>query len=359
MTSNRLLLIVLIAVAAGAAVSFVLTPLVKQFAVRFSFVDVPKDGRRMHRSPIPTIGGLAIYAAFLIVTLAMTDLSRQYLGMLAGATVIVIMGVLDDRFDLSAGIKFVVQILAAAIPASQGLIIEFISNPLPVGYPYIGLGVLALPVTVIWIVAITNAVNFIDGLDGLSVGVCSISCMSMTVIALSLGQRMDAMLIGALLGACLGFWPYNFNPAKIFMGDTGATFLGYILACMSVSGLFKLYTMISFAVPILVLGVPLFDFAFAFLRRLWNHVSPMHPDRSHIHHRLIDVGFNQRQSVAILYGVASLLGVCAMMISTSGPGKALMVLIAVAALGIVALRLLTQRTPPEESGSGSDSEDGK
>ena len=189
--------------------------------------------------------------------------------------------------------------------------------------------------------------NFIDGLDGLSVGVCSISCLTMAVIALSLGQGQEALLLGALLGACLGFMPYNLNPAKIFMGDTGATFLGFILACMSVSGLFKLYTVISFAVPILVLGVPLFDISFACVRRLWHHVSPMHPDRSHIHHRLIDVGFNQRQSVAILYVAASLLGVCAVMVSTSGPRKALMVLTAAVFIGIIALWLVTRRTRAE------------
>ena len=199
--------------------------------------------------------------------------------------------------------------------------------------------------TVIWIVAITNAVNFIDGLDGLSVGVCGISCLSMAVIALSLGQSREALLLGALLGACAGFLPYNMNPAKIFMGDTGATFLGFVLACLSVSGLFKLYTVMSFAVPILVLGVPIFDISFAFVRRLWHHVSPMHADRSHIHHRLIDKGFNQRQSVAILYVVASLLGLCAVMISTTGPGKAVMVLLAVIMIGAVALKMLAQKPP--------------
>ena len=185
--------------------------------------------------------------------------------------------------------------------------------------------------------------NFIDGLDGLSVGVCSISCLSMGVIAIALGQGSEALILGALLGACLGFLPYNLNPAKIFMGDTGATFLGFMLGCMSVSGLFKVYTVISFAVPILVLGVPLFDICFACLRRMWHHVSPMHADRSHIHHRLIDMGFNQRQSVSILYLVASLLGLLAVFASTTGPGRALMVLVAVAAIGGVALWLLSQR----------------
>ena len=210
------------------------------------------------------------------------------------------------------------------------------------GIPYLSLGIFAIPVTIIWIVALTNAVNFIDGLDGLSTGVCSISSLSMGIIALMLGQGSEAVVLGALLGACLGFLPYNFNPAKIFMGDTGATFLGFMLGCMAVTGLFKLYAVISFVVPILVLGVPLFDICFACIRRMWHHVSPMHSDRSHIHHRLIDSGFDQRQSVLILYIAASLMGILAVQVSTSGAGKALMVLIAVVVLGCVGLAVLTR-----------------
>ena len=346
MAMNQQLITVLIAIVAAAAISFVLTPLVKHFAIRFGFVDIPKDGRRMHKHPIPTIGGLAIFFAFLLVVLVMCRVDRQLLGILLGGTILVGLGVLDDKYDLSAGLKFLVQIVAAVVPVTQGLVVDYMSNPLPIGPQYLDFGLIGIPFTVIWIVAITNAVNFIDGLDGLSVGVCSISCLTMAVIALSLGQTLEAVILGALLGACLGFLPYNFNPAKIFMGDTGATFLGFVLACMSVSGLFKLYTVMSFAVPMLILGVPIFDITFAFLRRIWHHVSPMHPDRSHIHHRLIDRGFNQRQSVAILYVIASLLGVCAVMIRTSGPGKALMVLIAVAAIGGVALKLLAVKSPP-------------
>ena len=341
MATNRQILTVVAAILAAALISFVLTPLVKRFAIRFGFMDIPKDARRMHDHPIPTIGGLAIYAAFVLVALVLSGFSRQLMGMLGGGTAIVLLGVLDDKFDLNAKLKFVVQILAAVIPVSQGMIISYISNPLPVGEAYIPLGILAGPITVIWIVAITNAVNFIDGLDGLSVGVCSISCLSMAVIALSLGQSSEALLLGALLGACLGFLPYN---------------LSFILACMSVSGLFKLYTVISFAIPILVLGVPIFDITFATIRRIWHHVSPMKSDRSHIHHRLIDVGFNQRQSVAILYVVASLLGVFAVMLSTSGAGKALMVLAAAVAVSVIALALLSQWAPPEDPHSRDDSD---
>ena len=362
MATRQQILTALIAALAAAAVSFVLTPLVKRFAVRFGFVDVPKDARRMHHKPIPTIGGLAIFGAFLLIVLVMADLNRQLLGMLAGGLIMVVLGVVDDKYDLNAKFKFLVQILAAAIPVSQGCVISYISNPLAtlVGSPNVSLGVLTIPVTILWIVALTNAVNFIDGLDGLSVGVCSISCLTMGEIALALGQSSEALVLGCLLGACLGFMPYNINPAQIFMGDTGATFLGFMLACMSVTGLFKLYAVISFAVPILVLAVPLFDISFAFIRRTWNHVSPMHADRSHIHHRLIDRGFTQRQSVMILYVVACLLGVCGVLVSTTGPGKALMVLLAVIAIGTVSLWLLSRGRPAadlfvEEDGDQEDS----
>ncbi len=343
MTTQRQLLTVLIAVLAAALISFVLTPVVKALAPRFGFVDIPKDERRMHKRPIPTIGGLAIFASFVLVSLFVCQLSRQFLGMLVGSLVIVILGVVDDKYDLNAKLKLLVQILAAAIPVSQGVVIRYISHPFGfLGVPYLPLGVMAIPVTIFWIVAITNAVNFIDGLDGLSAGVCSISSLSMEIIALMLGQGNEAVILAVLLGSCLGFLPYNFNPAQIFMGDTGATFLGFMLSCMAVSGLFKLYAVISFVVPILVLGVPLFDICFACIRRMWNHVSPMHSDRSHIHHRLIDSGFNQRQSVLILYVVASLMGILAVQVSTSGAGKALMVLITVVVIGCIALAILTR-----------------
>lgn len=343
MTTQRQLLTAIIAVLAAALISFVLTPVVKALAPKFGFVDIPKDERRMHKRPIPTIGGLAIFISFVLVSLFVCQLSRQFLGMLAGALVIVILGVVDDKYDLNAKLKLLVQIIAAAIPVSQGVVIRYISHPFGfLGVPYLSLGVMAVPVTIFWIVAIVNAVNFIDGLDGLSVGVCSISSLSMGIIALMLGQGNEAVILATLLGACLGFLPYNFNPAKIFMGDTGATFLGFMLACMAVSGLFKLYAVISFVVPILVLGVPLFDICFACIRRLCHHVSPMHADRSHIHHRLIDSGFNQRQSVLILYVVASLMGILAVQVATSGAGKALMVLITVIVIGCIGLAVLTR-----------------
>ncbi|MFR5860666.1 MAG: MraY family glycosyltransferase [Flavonifractor plautii] len=197
-------------------------------------------------------------------------------------------------------------------------------------------GILAVPATVIWIVAITNAVNLIDGLDGLACGVSTISSMTLLVIALVVSEGNVAILMAALAGGCIGFLPYNMNPAKIFMGDTGSTFLGYILAVVSIQGLFKFYTIISFAVPFLMLGLPIFDTCFAFIRRIAHGQSPMHADRSHVHHRLIDMGFNQKQAVAVLYVISAILGLSAVVLTTSGPVKAMLLLLARARGGISA-----------------------
>ncbi|MEG0764505.1 MAG: MraY family glycosyltransferase, partial [Pseudoflavonifractor sp.] len=193
------------------------------------------------------------------------------------------------------------------------------------------LGWLQYPVTVIWIVAITNAVNLIDGLDGLACGVSTISSMTLLVIALVVSDGPVALLMAALAGGCIGFLPYNLNPAKIFMGDTGSTFLGFILAVVSIQGLFKFYAIISFAVPFLMLGLPIFDTCFAFIRRIAHGQSPMHADRSHVHHRLIDMGLSQKQAVAVLYIISAILGLSAVVLATTTPLKAMLLLLALCA----------------------------
>ena len=205
--------------------------------------------------------------------------------------------------------------------------------------PYWDLGWLAIPISVLWIVACTNAVNLIDGLDGLACGVSTISSMTLLVIALLVGEAQTSILVAALVGGCLGFLPYNLNPAKIFMGDTGSTFLGYALGVISIQGLFKVYTIISFVVPFLMLGLPIFDTAFAFVRRIAHGQSPMHPDRSHVHHRLIDMGFSQKQAVAILYVISAILGLSAVVLTTSGALRAMLLLMAFCVAGGVAMRI--------------------
>ncbi len=335
---------VLLAMGLAAVVALASTPLVKALSVKVGAVDVPKDGRRMHNHPIPRMGGLAIFLGFMAAVLLFVPLDTEKRGMLLGAVIIVVLGMLDDRFALPAMPKFVVQIIAAVIAVMAGNRIDVLSNPnIFSANPVWQLGWLAYPVTVVWIVAITNSVNFIDGLDGLACGVSTISAATMLVIALLVreqdvlvSEQDVAVMMAALVGACIGFLPYNFNPAKIFMGDTGSTFLGFIMAVVSVQGMFKMYNIISFVVPFLMLGLPIFDECFAIIRRLTRGQSPMAPDRGHVHHRLIDMGFSQKQAVGVLYVISAILGLSAVVLTASGAVKAMVFLLAMGAAVVIA-----------------------
>ena len=328
---------IIAAFAVAAVLSYFFTPPVKNFAHKVGAIDVPKDARRMHKKPIPRLGGLAIYGGFLCSILIFGQLDETMLCVLLGAAIIVALGIFDDVLALGAKLKFVVQIVAADIPVCIGdLQIGLFTNLNPLSdTPFVHLGILAVPATIIWIVGITNAVNLIDGLDGLAVGVSSIAAITMLAVALLTGNMPIAITMAALAGACIGFMPYNLNPAKIFMGDTGSTFLGYMLATVSIMGLFKFYAVISFAVPFLILGLPIFDTANAIIRRVAAGRSPMSPDRGHVHHKLIDMGFNQKQAVAILYAISATLGLTAVVLTSSGEVKAIVLLLAVLAAILV------------------------
>lgn len=346
------------ALLAAAIVALISTPVVRTLAFRVGAVDVPKDARRMHDHPIPRMGGLAIFFGFILSVLLFLPLTEQLRGMLLGAVVIVILGIFDDIYALPAKPKFLVQILAALLAVLAGNRIFFLSNiNVFSSDPYWYLGWLSIPVSVFWIVGITNAVNLIDGLDGLACGVSTISSMTMLVIALMVSEPDVAVLMAALAGACLGFLPYNLNPARIFMGDTGSTFLGFILAVVSIQGLFKFYTIISFAVPFLMLGLPIFDTTFAILRRLAKGQSPMTPDRGHIHHRLIDMGFSQKQAVAVLYLISAILGLSAVVLTTSGVLKAMLFLLALCIAGGMAAKLYLDRSVGHPGDSGSKTQE--
>ncbi len=337
----KLFAYVVLALAVALVISFLMTPIVKTFAYKVGAIDVPKDARRMHHEPIPRLGGLAIFIGFMVSILLFANIrgDRQMQGILMGAVMIVILGVVDDITPLPAMFKFVVQIAAALIPTLHGVVIHVISNPnLTSSNAYWNMGKLSIPITVLWIVAITNSVNLIDGLDGLANGVSAISATTVLVIAMLVSESQVAIVMAALVGACVGFMPYNTNPAKMFMGDTGSTFLGYILATMSIQGLFKFYAIISFAVPFLILGLPIFDTAFAFIRRLAHGQSPMHADRGHIHHRLVDMGLSQKQAVATLYVVSAILGLSAVVLTTSGEEKAMILFVALCVVAGVAAR---------------------
>ena len=328
----------------AAIVAFIATPVVRSLAFKIGAVDVPKDNRRMHNHPIPRMGGLAIFFGFILSALIFVPLSTPVRGMLLGGVIIVILGIFDDIYALPALPKFFVQIASALIAVLMGNQIDILSNPnIFSSEPYWVLGIWSIPISVLWIVGITNAVNLIDGLDGLAGGVSTISSMTMLVIALTVAEPDTALLMAALAGACIGFLPYNLNPAKIFMGDTGSTFLGFILATVSIDGLFKSYAIISFAVPFLMLGLPIFDTCFAIFRRVSHGQSPMAPDRGHIHPRLIDMGFSQKQAVAVLYIISAILGLSAVVLTTTNVLKAMLFLLALCAAGGVSAKLYLDR----------------
>lgn len=318
--------------------TFATTPLVRRLAFRIGAIDVPRDKRRMHKKPTPRIGGLAIVFGFIVATLCFADMSRQLGATLCGAAIIVIIGIIDDCNALDAKLKFVVQIIAALVVVFGGDIkIDVFTNPnIFSDNPYWVLPPwLSVTLTVIWIVLITNAVNFIDGLDGLAAGVSAIMSVSLVFISIRVGEYPIAILGIAIMGSCFGFLPFNFNPAKIFMGDTGSTFLGFMLATLSIQGVFKSYAVISFAVPLLILGLPLFDASFAMIRRMATGKSPMIADRGHLHHRLIDMGFSQKQTVFILYAISGVLGITAVLLAESGALRALLLLICVLILLLI------------------------
>jgi UDP-GlcNAc:undecaprenyl-phosphate GlcNAc-1-phosphate transferase len=292
-----------------ALISFVITPLVKKLAIKVNAIDVPKDDRRVHIKPIPVMGGLAIYISFVVgVVLYNGILTASQIGIILGATIIVIGGIIDDIKDLRPKYKLLIQIAAAICLLMSGISIAIITNPFKEFYPYLSIGWINVPVTIIWIVGVTNAFNLIDGLDGLAAGVAFISCVTLMIVSLLNGRLEAAFLTAVLSGAILGFLPYNFNPASIFMGDTGSQLLGFLLAAISIEGAIKSATAFIIAVPILAFGLPIYDTLFAMIRRKVNGKSIMQADKGHLHHRLLDMGMSQKQAVIIMYFISAVLG---------------------------------------------------
>ena len=348
----------LLAAAVAFAIAFLTTPPVKRFAESIGAIDVPKDERRVHNHPIPRMGGLAIFLGFVLSMLLFVDMSTQIVGLLLGTVIIAVMGALDDIVNLNAWVKLAGQIVAAGVAIRCGIVVDAISNFTPSGgTTFLYTNWLALPITLFWIVACTNAVNLIDGLDGLAVGVSTISSLTMLLVSLFVAEPSVSLILAALTGACVGFMPYNLNPAKIFMGDVGSQMLGFVLSTASIIGLFKFHAIISFLVPLLALAVPLADTVFAFIRRIVHGQSPFHADRGHFHHRLLALGMSQKQAVAVLYGVSAVLGLIAVLMT----GRSVVlriVCIAAAFLISITIWLLVlhsiPRTQKEEKGSQAE-----
>lgn len=293
-----------IAMLVSFVMAILITPLVRRFAFFIGAVDHP-NARKVHLRTMPRIGGLAIFIAFFIGYAFLLPTSRYNDAILIGAVVILLTGLIDDRFQLSARVKLMGQMIATVVVLNSGMRIELINLPFD---QQLYLGSWSIPITVLWLIGITNAINLIDGLDGLAAGVSSIALGTIAVLAIIQGNVYLTMMALLLLASTLGFLVHNFYPAKIFMGDTGALFLGYMLAVFSLIG-FKNVTLFSLVVPVLLLGLPISDTIFAIVRRLVQGRPPMSPDKSHMHHQLIDMGFTTRQAVLLMYGMTLFFGI--------------------------------------------------
>ena len=325
---------------AAFILTFIQMPFTIKIAKKKGFLDVPKDERRVHKKPIPVGGGIAMVISVSILMVYFLPINKNLILTLIASLIIAISGLYDDKEGLSPKLKFIFQILAAVILIIGGMKIEFFTNPFDSHDALLILNILSIPVTIFWVCGITNTINLIDGLDGLASGVSMICAISMFFITYKMG-RYDVSLICALVaGACLGFLPFNFNPAKIFMGDTGALYLGFMLSYISISGFLKQAAILMIFVPVLILGVPVFDTAFAMVRRKLSGKSMVEADKGHLHHRLLKMGLNQRQTVVILYSISAIFGVLANLISRFHSSIALVisigVLLIIVATGVAA-----------------------
>lgn len=310
-------------------VTYVLTPAVKKLAIRVGAVDRP-NARKVHTRVIPRLGGLAIYIGFMAALLFRVDFTHEITGMVLGCTAIVLVGIWDDICQIPAKVKLVGQMLAASIPVLFGVQIEWLTNPF--GNLIVLPEWVAVPITIFWIVGFTNTVNLIDGLDGLAAGVSVIASISMFFMALTMNQYVPAMIILAMAGAALGFLQYNFNPAKIFMGDTGSMLLGYTMAVVAILGLVKTAATVALVVPVIALGLPILDTLFAIIRRKMSGVPIFQPDKGHLHHRLLALGLTQKQVVLIMYCISIVLGFVALFVASVNYKTGLLTVIVVLAV---------------------------
>ena len=344
--------------------TFVITPYTIKLARKLGAVDTPKDARRVNKVTMPRLGGLAIIAGFIVsiiylliilnvegsINLLEDNIYMKLIGFLIGGLIISIVCFIDDLKDLPPLVKLVAQIIAAIVVVAFGLRIQNIDIPFlyKIGLP----NVFSIILTIGWIIGITNAINLIDGLDGLSSGIALISCISMLIIfALNGSPIIAILLITALAGALSGFLPFNFNPAKTFMGDTGSNFLGYCLSVISIFGIAKTYTLVVIVAPLIVLALPVVDTIVAIIRRIIKGKSIkaiMMADKGHLHHTLLKHGFTQKEAVFVMYGVTAALGLFAIILMESGIWKALSFLLMIIAL--VAIGYKNFKREDEENG---------
>ncbi len=305
------------------------TPIMRRIALHTGTVDHP-SARKIHQTPIPLLGGVAMYGAFIVALILFADrfYISQFIGILIGATWVSFWGIWDDRVGLRAGIKLIGQLLGGLILIVTGVTVDLFHQP-----------VLDGAITLFWITGITNAMNLLDNMDGLSSGIAAVASAFFLLLSALNGQVLVGSLSAALLGASIGFLMYNFNPASIFMGDAGTSFIGFMLAAVGIKLRFPDHPLIStWFIPILVLGLPIFDTTLVFISRLRRGLNPLtHPGKDHISHRLVDRGYTRREAVLMLYLVAGALGVVAMFCMEAKPSEAYVALVAVLAAGLIGL----------------------
>lgn len=288
---------IILTILSAFVISVVSMPVVIKIAYKIGAVDQP-DSRKVHSRTMPRLGGLAIFSAFLISMLIFPGGLGPFQGVIYGAVIIFIVGMMDDIYQLSPWVKLLGQCIAAGLAIYFGVVVEIVTNPFD---GPIDLGLFSIPLTFIWIVGVSNAINLIDGLDGLAGGVSAIAAVTMGIVALMQNQTQVAVAAFTLAAAVAGFIPYNFFPAKTFMGDCGSNLLGFVLACLAILGTAKSAALISLFIPIVILGIPIFDTFFAIIRRINNKAPIFKPDKDHLHHRLMALGMSHRKSVCLIY----------------------------------------------------------
>jgi len=301
------------------------TPFVRKIAIKYRVLDKPTD-RKVHKKLMPRLGGLAICLGFWAAVLLTQQLTREVAGLLTGGLLICLVGVWDDYRSVSPRVKLVFQVAAAAIVIAMGVRVDFVTNP---AGGIFSLYYLSYPVTILWIIGVTNAVNLIDGLDGLAAGVSAIAAVTLGIVSFIEGFGQIGMLSFILAAGALGFLKYNFYPAKIFMGDTGALFLGFNLAVLAIMGLTKSTTVVSVFLPVVILGIPIIDTMLAIVRRFFSRKPIFSADKEHLHHRLLAIGLTHRRTVLTIYGVSILLGLSAVLMTQVTTAQGMLIMIAV------------------------------
>ncbi len=338
MGTEKILFYVLLVFGISLVLSLLVTPFIWRLAIRL-------QGVRMRERFVPELGGIAIFLSFmfgLLVAMLLSpdpfqSIGEQMIGVVLGGTVVLLVGIYDDVRGTNCFQKFIGQTLAALIAVYFGFKITMINNPF--GQP-VELGSFSVPLTLLWIVGITNAINLIDGLDGLAAGVASVTGLTLFLIATYTGNIPAMFLTAILVGSILGFLKYNFNPAMIFMGDTGSLFIGFLLALISIQGAYQTSTAVAILIPIIALGVPIVDTLYAILRRARKGVNPLKGDREHIHHRLLHLGLTHRQAVVLIYGVSMMFGIIAFLLTAANDEFTAVLLLIVGIIVFIGVRRL-------------------